>query len=60
MFEQSLRQSIEMTGTPTIFLTRPIPLCLIVAALIVVGVTSYLKRRSVEVATLITQSTNET
>ncbi|MPZ58938.1 MAG: tripartite tricarboxylate transporter permease [Rhizobiales bacterium] len=59
MFEQSLRQSIEMAGTPMIFFERPIPLSLIIAALIVVGVTSYLKRRSGEVSTLISQSTNE-
>jgi putative tricarboxylic transport membrane protein len=60
MFEQSLRQSIEMTGTPMIFITRPIPLCLIIGALLVVGATTYLKRRSSAMADLITQSTNET
>jgi putative tricarboxylic transport membrane protein len=60
MFEQSLRQSIEMMGTPMIFFTRPIPLCLIIGALLVVAVTTYFKRRSSTVATLITQSTNET
>ena len=59
MFEQSLRQSIEMAGTPMVFLQRPIPLCLIIAAFIVVGVTSYLKRRSNAMSSLITQSTNE-
>ncbi|MBX9840797.1 MAG: tripartite tricarboxylate transporter permease [Xanthobacteraceae bacterium] len=59
MFEQSLRQSIEMTGTPLIFFTRPIPLCLIIGAFAVVAVTTYFKRRSRAVASLITQSSNE-
>ena len=31
LFEQSLRQSIALQGTPAIFLTRPIPLALIIA-----------------------------
>ena len=35
LFEQSLRQSIAMQGTPAIFLTRPIPLTLIIAAVVV-------------------------
>ena len=60
MFEQSLRQSIEMTGTPMIFFTRPIPLCLIIGAVLVVIATTYFKRRSAAVATFISQSTNET
>ncbi len=59
MFEQSLRQSIAMAGTPTIFFERPIPLCLIIGAVLVVVVTSYLKKRSGEVSKLISQSTNE-
>jgi putative tricarboxylic transport membrane protein len=60
MLEQSLRQSIELTGSPMIFFQRPIPLCLIIAAVAVVAVTTYIKRRSRAVASLITQSTNET
>lgn len=60
MLEQSLRQSIAMTGSPMIFFERPIPLALIISAVIVVAATTYIKRRSRMVATLITQSTNET
>lgn len=59
MLEQSLRQSIAMTGSPMIFFERPIPLTLIIAGALVVAVTTYIKRRSRTVANLIVQSTNE-
>jgi putative tricarboxylic transport membrane protein len=60
MFEQSVRQSIAMAGTPMVFLERPIPLALIIATVLVIGVTTYLKRRSRAVANLIQESVNET
>ena len=59
LFEQSLRQSIALQGTPAIFFTRPIPLALIIAAVLVLGVTLWLRRRSRAVAELIRDSTKE-
>jgi putative tricarboxylic transport membrane protein len=59
LFEQSLRQSIALQGTPAIFFTRPIPLALIVCAVLVLGVTLWLRRRSREVSQFIRDSTNE-
>ncbi len=59
LFEQSLRQSIALQGTPAIFFTRPIPLALIVGAVLVLGVTLWLRRRSREVSQFIRDSTNE-
>jgi putative tricarboxylic transport membrane protein len=60
LFEQSLRQSIALEGTPAIFFTRPIPLALIIGAVLVLGTTLWLRRRSRAVAGLIQDSTNET
>jgi len=59
MFEQALRQSIAMAGTPMVFIERPIPLALVIATALVLIVTTYLKRRSRAVANLIRESTNE-
>ena len=58
LFEQSLRQSIALQGTPAIFLTRPIPLALIIGAVLVLGVTLWL-RRSRAVSGLIRDSASE-
>jgi putative tricarboxylic transport membrane protein len=60
LFEQSLRQSIAMQGTPMIFLTRPIPLALVIAAVVVLLTTIWLRYRSRAVMGLIRDSTNET
>jgi putative tricarboxylic transport membrane protein len=60
LFEQSLRQSIALEGTPGIFFTRPIPLALITAAVLVLIVTVWLRRRSRAVRGLIRESTNQT
>ncbi|MSO75651.1 MAG: tripartite tricarboxylate transporter permease [Alphaproteobacteria bacterium] len=60
LFEQSLRQSIALAGTPLIFLQRPIALALIVAAILVLALTWVLKRRSSAVGALIKESTKET
>jgi len=59
LFEQSLRQSIAMQGTPAIFLTRPIPLALIVGAVLVLAVTLWLRRRSRALQGLIGESVNQ-
>jgi putative tricarboxylic transport membrane protein len=59
LFEQSLRQSIALQGTPMIFLTRPIPLALIIATVLVLLVTVWLRRRSQVVQALIRDSANE-
>lgn len=59
MFEQALRQSIAMSGSPMVFFERPIPLALIIGTAIVLIVTTYIKRRSGTVANLIRESTNE-
>ncbi len=60
LFEQSLRQSIAMQGTPAIFFTRPIPLALIIGAVLVLAATTWLRQRSRAVQRLIQDSTNET
>jgi putative tricarboxylic transport membrane protein len=59
MFEQALRQSIALTGSPMIFVTRPIPLALIVAAVLVLGFTMALRRRSRMAADLMKDSASE-
>jgi putative tricarboxylic transport membrane protein len=59
LFEQSLRQSIALQGTPAIFLVRPIPLGLIIGAIVVLGATLWLRRRSRAVLGMISDSTNE-
>jgi putative tricarboxylic transport membrane protein len=59
LFEQSLRQSIALEGTPAILFTRPIPLALIIAGVLVLGVTLWLRRRSRAVQGLIRDSTSE-
>jgi putative tricarboxylic transport membrane protein len=59
LFEQSLRQSIALEGTPMIFLTRPIPLSLIIATVLLLLVTVWLRRRSQVMRTLIRDSANE-
>jgi len=59
MFEQALRQSIALTGSPMIFLTRPISLALIVAAGLVLGFTMALRRRSRMASDLMKGSASE-
>ena len=59
MFEQALRQSIALTGSPMIFLTRPIPLALIIAAGLVLGFTMVLRRRSRMASDLMKGSASE-
>jgi putative tricarboxylic transport membrane protein len=59
MFEQSLRQSIALEGTPAIFVTRPIPLALIVGAVLVLGITLLIRGRSRAVSGLIRDSAKE-
>jgi putative tricarboxylic transport membrane protein len=59
MLEQSLRQSIALEGTPAIFVTRPIPLVLIVGAVLVLGLTLLIRRRSRAVSGLIRDSAKE-
>jgi putative tricarboxylic transport membrane protein len=59
MFEQALRQSIALTGSPMIFVTRPIPLALIIAAGLVLGFTIALRRRSRMAADLMKGSASE-
>jgi putative tricarboxylic transport membrane protein len=56
LFEQSLRQSIALEGTPAIFLTRPIPLVLIVCSGMVLLATLWIRRRSDAVSHLIRES----
>lgn len=61
MFEQSLRQTLALSGNNLSFIwERPIALTLIVAAIVVVAGTTYLTRRSRVVSSLITESANET
>jgi putative tricarboxylic transport membrane protein len=60
MFEQALRQSIALSGSPTIFFTRPIAFSLIVAAVLVLGFTIVLRHRSRTVSDLIKDSATET
>jgi putative tricarboxylic transport membrane protein len=60
MLEQALRQSIALSGgSPAIFAQRPISCGLIIGAVLVVVVTSYLKKRSRLVTGIIRDSTNE-
>ncbi|MBO0763098.1 MAG: tripartite tricarboxylate transporter permease [Hyphomicrobiaceae bacterium] len=59
LFEQSLRQSIALEGTPAIFFTRPIPLALMIAAALVLAGTVWLRRRSRTVQGLIHESVNQ-
>lgn len=60
MFEQALRQSIAMAGTPMIFFSRPISFGLIVAAVLVLGFTVTLRRRSRAVSDIMKESATET
>jgi putative tricarboxylic transport membrane protein len=60
MFEQALRQSIALAGTPMIFFSRPISAGLIVAAVLVLGFTMVLRHRSRAVSGLIKDSATET
>jgi putative tricarboxylic transport membrane protein len=60
LMEQSLRQSLSISnGDITILFTRPIPAIAIVAAVIIVALTTYLKRRSSAIAKLIAEGANE-
>jgi putative tricarboxylic transport membrane protein len=60
MFEQSLRQSLAMSGGEILFIfDRPIALTLVIAAVIVVAATTWLRRRSQAVSELIAESANE-
>lgn len=59
MFEQSVRQSIAMAGTPMVFFERPISLALVIATVLVLAITTYLKRRSRAMTKLIQESVNE-
>lgn len=60
MFEQSLRQALALSGGDlTMVAQRPIAMTLIVAAVVVVVGTTWLRRRSRIVSSLIADSTNE-
>lgn len=60
MFEQSLRQSLAMSGGDVLFIAgRPIALTLVIAAVVVVTATTWLRKRSTMVTRLIAESTNE-
>lgn len=60
MFEQSLRQSLALSGGDVLFVIgRPIALTLLIAAVIVLIVTTWLRKRSNAVRHLIAESTNE-
>lgn len=60
MFEQSLRQSLALSGGDLLFIAdRPIALTLVIAAALVATVTTWLRRRSRAVSDLIAESTNE-
>lgn len=60
IFEQSLRQTLALSGGNLMIVTeRPIAIGLILGAVIVVVGTTWLRRRSQAISTLIAQSTNE-
>ena len=59
LFEQSLRQSIAMAGTPAIFFERPISLGLVIAAVLVLAFTILLRRRSRTMSELMKDSASE-
>jgi putative tricarboxylic transport membrane protein len=60
LFEQSFRQSLGMSnGDYSIFVTRPIPLACLVAAVVVVVALTMMKRRSRAIANLVDESANE-
>jgi putative tricarboxylic transport membrane protein len=60
MFEQSLRQALALSGgSPAFIVQRPIALTLCLAALLVVALTTWMRRRSTAMRTLIADSTNE-
>lgn len=60
LFEQSFRQSMGISnGDLAIFVQRPIPLLCIIAAALVVVVTTWLKRRSGMLSRLVVESANE-
>lgn len=60
LFEQSFRQSMGISsGSLAIFVERPIPLLCIIGAILVVAVTTWLKRRSGMMARLVAESANE-
>ncbi|MDX2157173.1 MAG: tripartite tricarboxylate transporter permease [Hyphomicrobiaceae bacterium] len=60
LFEQSLRQSIAVAASPLDIIGRPIPATLMAAAILVMGATVVVRRRSSAVGQLIKDSTNET
>ncbi|TCT06213.1 tripartite tricarboxylate transporter permease [Aquabacter spiritensis] len=60
MFEQSLRQSLALTGgNPLFMIDRPIAFGLCLAAILVVAATAYFKTKSKVVQGLVEDSTNE-
>ncbi len=60
LFEQSLRQALSISnGSPAIFFTRPIPAACMIAAVLVVVVTVWLRLRSREAARLMAEGVNE-
>ncbi len=60
IFEQSLRQTLALSGGNLMIVTeRPIAITLIIGAIIVVIGTTWLRRRSQAISTLIAKSTNE-
>jgi putative tricarboxylic transport membrane protein len=60
MFEQSLRQALALSGGDFFFIAdRPIAIALVVAAVIVVVATTWLRSRSQAVSELIAESANE-
>lgn len=60
MLEQSMRQALSMSGGNLFFISgRPIAIALVIAAVLVVVVTTWIKKRSSMVTELIAESTNE-
>lgn len=60
LMEQSLRQSLAISnGDFSILVTRPIPALAITSAILIAGLTTYLKHRSRTVAKLMAEGANE-
>jgi putative tricarboxylic transport membrane protein len=60
LLEQSMRQSIALSGgSPLIFITHPIEVCFLVAAVVLLIAITYLKTHSADAAMVIKESTNE-
>jgi putative tricarboxylic transport membrane protein len=59
LLEQATRQSVELTGSFQAFLSRPIVILFLAAAMALVALMTWLKSRSREMATLMKDSANE-